>query len=133
MAQVELIWVERQRYVAIDSGGHSAVFSSKDDIGVKPSEALLMALAGCSAHDVVEIIGKRKLTLDSLKVTVSAEQNEKAPWAFTHIHLRYAAAAPGLDLDQLTRAIDLSLNKYCSVRASLSPDVQVTFEAVVTE
>ncbi|NTW01396.1 MAG: OsmC family protein [Oscillochloris sp.] len=133
MAQVELTWIERQRYLAVDSGGHSAVFSGKDDVGVKPSEAMLLALAGCSAHDVVEIIGKRKLDLEQMKVTVTAEQAEKAPWAFTRIHLRYAAAADGLDVDQLTRAIDLSLNKYCSVRASLSPDVQVSFEAVIVE
>ncbi len=131
MAQVELTWIERQRYLAVDSVGHSAVFSGKDDVGVKPSEALLLSLAGCSAHDVVEIIGKRKLTLDSLKVTVSGEQKEKAPWPFTRIHLRYTASAEGLDIEQLNRAIDLSLNKYCSVRASLSPDVQVTYEAVL--
>ncbi|NNJ12330.1 OsmC family protein [Chloroflexales bacterium ZM16-3] len=131
MAQVELTWIERQRYLAVDSGGHSAVFSGKDDVGVKPSEALLMALAGCSAHDVVEIIGKRKLSLDKLTVTVTAEQAEKAPWAFLRIHLRYAASAAGLELDQLNRAIDLSLNKYCSVRASLAPEVDVSFEAVV--
>jgi putative redox protein len=131
MAQVELTWIERQRYLAVDSGNHSAVFSAKEDVGVKPSEALLMALAGCSAHDVVEIVGKRRLALTKLKVIVTGEQAEKAPWAFTRIHLRYVASAEGLDMEQLTRAIDLSLNKYCSVRASLSPDVEVSFEAVV--
>lgn len=131
MAQVELTWVERQRYLAVDSGGHSAVFSSKDDVGVKPSEALLLALAGCSAHDVVEIIGKRRLELTALKVHVTGEQAARAPWAYKHIHLRYSARAEGLDQEQLIRAIDLSLNKYCSVRASLSPDIEVTFEAIV--
>jgi putative redox protein len=131
MAQVELTWIERQRYLAVDSGGHSAVLSSKDDVGVRPSDTLLMALAGCSAYDVVEIIGKRRLDLTRLKVTVTAEQAEQAPWAFTRIHLRYVAAAVGLDQEQLARAIDLALNKYCAVRASLAPEVAVSFEAVI--
>jgi putative redox protein len=130
VATIELTWIEQKRFLGVDSGKHSVVLSSGDDVGVKPSENMLIALAGCAAYDVVEILQKQRLELQRLAIAVSAEQADKAPWPFRRIHLRVTAAAPGLRTEQLTRAVDLSLNKYCSVRASLHPEIAVTFEAV---
>jgi putative redox protein len=131
MARVELTWIEGQRYLGVDSTRHSVVLSSGDDVGVRPSEALLIALAACSAHDVVAIVEKQRAELRRLSVTVSGEQETAPPRAFRAIHLRFAAAADGLTPEKLRRAADLALNKYCSVRASLSPTIAVTFETVL--
>lgn len=131
MGQVELIWIEKHRFLGIDSTQHSVVLSRRDDVGVKPSDGLLIALAGCASYDVVEILQKQRLDLRKLAVTVDAEQAEVAPWAFRRIHLRFTASAEGLKPEQLERAVDLAINKYCSVRASLAPEVEVTFEGIV--
>ncbi len=130
MAKAEVIWLNEQTYIGVDSTGHSLVASKpgEDSIGVKPSDLLLIAVATCANVDVVEIIRKRRADLRKLIVRVSGEQAAEAPWAFQKIHLRFEIEAAGIDEAQVERAIDLALNKYCSVRSSLSPDVAVTFE-----
>jgi putative redox protein len=133
MGPVEVSWIGQKRFVGVDSTQHSVVLSAGDDIGVKPPEAMLISLATCALYDVIDILHKQRLELRSLVASVSGTQSQAPPWAFTHIHLRFTAAAEGLRPEQLTRAIDLSLNKYCSVRASLRPEIEVTFEGVVEE
>jgi putative redox protein len=134
MAQAHVTWVEEQTYIGIDSTHHSVVLSrpGEHSIGIKPSDLLLIAVAACANVDIVEIVKKRRATLSKMAVTVTGEQAAEAPWTFQKIHLHYEVSATGIDQDQLSRAIDLSLNKYCSVRSSLSPDVQVTFDCALT-
>ncbi len=133
MAQIDLTWIAEKRFLGVDSTGHSIVLSAANDIGVKPAETLLIALAACSAYDIVEIIGKQRATLQRLAVHVTAEQAEQPPWAFQRIHLRFLATADRLTQERFERAIELALNTYCTVRASLSPDIAVTFEAELRE
>ncbi|MGQ9905034.1 MAG: OsmC family protein [Anaerolineae bacterium] len=130
MANAEVIWLNEQTYIGVDSTGHSLVISKpgEDSIGVKPSDLLLIAVAACTNVDVVEIVKKRRATLNKLVVRVSGEQAAEPPWTFQKIHLSFEVDAAGIDSLQLERAIELSLNKYCSVRSSLSPDVAITFD-----
>jgi putative redox protein len=132
MAQIALTWVAEQRFLGVDSGGHSVVLSAPNDIGVKPAETLLIALAACASYDIVTIIAKRRATLQSLIVDVTAEQAERPPHQFTSIHLHVRVIATNLSQTQLERAIDLALNKYCTVRASLNPAIIVTVQADMT-
>ena len=127
MAKVELTWVEQQRFLGVDSTGHTVVLSPGNDIGVKPAETLLIALAACAAHDVVEILHKQRAYLEQLRVHVTGEQAAEPPWAYQRIHLAFQVAADGVRLVQLERAVELALNKYCSVRASLAAAIDVTF------
>ena len=131
MGQINLTWIDQQRFLGVDSGGHSMVLSPPNDVGVKPSETLLISLAACTAHDVVEILHKQRVPLGRLAVQAEGEQAAEAPWAYRRIQLRFQARAGGLALERLERAIDLSLNKYCSVRASLDPAIEVTFTAEI--
>ncbi len=131
MAQIELNWLGAQRYLAIDSKGHTVLLSPPNDIGIKPSEGLLVALAACSAYDVVEITQKQRAKLQALKVFVTSEQAKEAPWRYQKIHLTYQITAEGTNQAKLERNVDLALNQYCSVRASLHPEIAVTFEVVL--
>lgn len=133
MAHVEVTWINEHRYLAVDSTNHTVVLSPPNDIGIKPSEGLLIALAACTMHDVIEIIQKQRARLDRLVITVEGEQAPDPPWAYQHINLRFQVTAARLRQEQLERAVDLALNKYCSVRASLSPEIAVTFETELQE
>lgn len=133
MTRVELVWQAGQRYWGADSAGHTVLLGADDQPGVRPADALLLALAGCSAYDVVAIARKQRLALARLSVTAEAERAARPPRAYTRIHLRYAAAAAGLTDAKLRRAVDLALNRYCSVRASLDPAIAVSFEVAVLE
>lgn len=128
MAHIELSWIQDHTFLGVDSTGHSIVLSTPGGAGVKPSENLLIALAACSAVDTVDILKKQRAQLERLVVSVEAEQDTDPPWMFRRIHLRYHVTATGTTLEKVQRAIDLALNKYCSVRASLHPDVVVTFD-----
>lgn len=131
MAEVHLTWIEKQRFRGVDSAGHSVVLAPPNDAGVTPTEMLLVALAACAAHDVVVILQKQRAGLQRLSVAVTGEQAGKPPRAFQRIHLRFHAVAPNARASQFDRAVDLALNKYCSVRASLSAEIAVTFEAIL--
>lgn len=131
MAQINLTWIEQQRFLGVDSSGHSMLLSPPSDVGVKPSETLLIALAACASHDVVEILQKQRAQLERLAVQVTADQAPDPPWAYQRIHLHFQVQAADLAQVRLERAIDLALNKYCSVRASLSPEIAVTFTAEI--
>jgi putative redox protein len=93
---------------------------------MKPSELLLVALASCSAYDVVDILEKKRVDLEKLEVTVSKVQDQDPPWTFREIHLDYLLEGSGLTEKGVEQAIQLSLEKYCSVAATISGKAEIT-------
>jgi len=122
-------WIGNKEFVGIDSSKHSVVMSTQDEAngtGMRPSELLLIALAGCTAVDVVSILEKRREKLTGLEVTVDGEQDDDPPWTYRKIHLTYTLHGTDLSQQSVQRAIQLSEDKYCSVRATVSGVAQVT-------
>jgi putative redox protein len=120
MASALVKWVKGKQFVGTDSTNHSVVLSTPDEgTGMKPSELLLVALASCTAVDVVDILAKKKTPLESLEITASAEQDADPPWTFRKIHLLYRVKGAGITENGLEQAIHLSENGYCSVAATL--------------
>jgi putative redox protein len=132
MGAITLRWVEDKMMVASDTNGHSIVIGRSPDpqhqwVGVKPSDLLLMAVASCSAYDVVEILTKQREPLQELKVICSGDQMNDPPYTFTRIHLCYQVVG-AVNPERLERAIRLSEDKYCSVISTLRPGVPITSE-----
>jgi putative redox protein len=122
-------WLSGKRFVGIDSTNHAVVISSKDEgVGVKPSDLLLIALASCTAVDVVEILSKKRLPLDALEIITTGEQDADPPWTFRKIHLRYRLSGRGLTDKAVEQAIQLSEEKYCSVAATVRATAEITTE-----
>ncbi len=122
-------WLSGKRFVGIDSTNHAVVLSSKDEgVGVKPSDMLLIALASCAAVDVVEILSKKRLPLDSLEIITTGEQDADPPWTFRKIHLKYRLGGHGLTDKAVEQAIQLSEEKYCSVAATVRATAEITSE-----
>lgn len=107
--------------------------SGGSDVGPSPMETTLMALAGCSGMDVVSILRKMRAPLDGLRISVTAERATEHPKVFTAIHLHYAARGRGLVHADVSKAVALSLEKYCSVSAMLSKTARITHEIVVSD
>lgn len=93
-----------------------------------PVDTALVGLAGCTGSDVVDIARKKRLDLKEFRVEVQAERRDEYPRRFTKIKLIYHVVAPGSNEQAFRQAIDLSLEKYCSVTHSLNPDIPVTYE-----
>lgn len=122
-------WITGQQYVGIDSTNHAVVLSTKhENVGVKPSDLMLIALAACTAVDVVDILAKKRLLLDSLEIITSGQQDEDPPWTFRKIHLVYRIKGAGLTDKAVAQAIELSEEKYCSVAATLRGVADITTE-----
>ena len=98
--------------------------------GMNPMEVLLNALGACSAFDVVEMIRKRRLELLEYRIDLEGERADDVPAYYTKIHARHVINAPGLKREMAERFVDLAMNKYCSVAASLTADIDFSVELV---
>ena len=130
--QTTLRWIPGgNRFVSTDSTGHSVVMSTpKENTGMKPSELILSALAGCASVDIVDILAKKRTPLSYLEVQVSAEQDADPPWTFRKIYVKFLVKGEGLTEKNVEQAIQLSEEKYCSVAATLrgKADIITSFE-----
>src|SRR3954470_10480438 len=84
-------------------------------VATSPVELLLLAAATCTATDVVIILQKQRVTLETLEVRVSGTRREDHPRRFTAIAFHFGVHGAGVDDVKVRRAVDLSLEKYCSV------------------
>ncbi|HOB34442.1 MAG: OsmC family protein [Firmicutes bacterium] len=96
------------------------------DDGVSPMEAVLLAAGGCSGLDVVSILGKMRQPLQALEIQVVGERQEEHPRYFRTITIKYLLKG-NLDPEKVKHAIELSLNKYCSVTNGLAPKARITY------
>lgn len=134
MAEAKVKWLDKKQFVGVDSSRHSVVLSTQDEsngIGCKPSDMLLMALASCTAVDVVEILSKKRTPLDCLEVDVKGEQDADPPWAFRKVHLTYHMRGNGLTPASVEQAIRLSEEKYCSVAATIRGVADISWDYVI--
>jgi putative redox protein len=96
-----------------------------DGAGLRPMQTLAIALGGCIGMDVVSILQRMRQPLEGLWIEVEGQQAEDYPRRYTELTLTYHVRG-AVDERKLQRAIGLSENKYCSVRASLGADVRLT-------
>lgn len=95
--------------------------------GMTPMQLLLGALMGCMSIDVMLVLKKQKMSPKTYRVAVDAHKKEGVPTPYERIHFRIYIDKE-IDFKRVDRAVDLSLNKYCSVRASLHPDIAISYE-----
>ncbi|HYU05577.1 MAG TPA: OsmC family protein [Thermoplasmata archaeon] len=110
------------RFRASADGGPEILFDAGDAAtrrGPSPMQGALLAAMACTASDVVEILRKERVAFTSLEIEAEAERAKNPPRAFTKIHLHYRVRGDGIRESAVTRAIDLSSEKYCSVGVML--------------
>lgn len=101
--------------------------------GMRPMEMLLSSLGACSSIDVIDILRKMRQPLDDIKVTLNGErEKDKTPSLFTDIHVSFNLYGD-LDVDKAKRAVDMSMEKYCSVAKILEKTAKITWETNILE
>jgi putative redox protein len=94
--------------------------------GARPMEMILMGLGGCSAIDVVLILQKQRQVIEDMAITIEAERvPNETPSIFKTIHVHYNFKGD-LNEEKVKRAIELSMDKYCSVTAILNKTAEIT-------
>lgn len=115
-----------------NESGHRCILDANEKLGGKnkgfrPMELLAGSLAACATIDVIMILEKQRFNLIDYKVEIIAGRKEEVPSSFETIHLSFFLDKL-VDREKAKRAIELALFKYCSVSASLSDKIKITFE-----
>jgi putative redox protein len=125
--RITLAWERGLVFRGGAEGVPEVVIDGDNAAGPGPMLNLLLAAAACSGSDVVSILQKMRVGLRECRIEASGTRREQEPRRYTAIHFEYHLAGDGLDQNRARRAIDLSLEKYCSVMASLAPDTRITY------
>lgn len=117
-----------------DSNGNSIIIDSSADLegqnrGMTPMQVLLGSLMGCMSIDIILVLKKQKISPKNYKVEAITKKREGVPTPYEKIHF-VVSIDEDIDRKRIHRAISLSLEKYCSVRACLKDDIDITFEIV---
>lgn len=105
-------------------GGFHVGVDSSGEIGPAPMEMLLLSVAGCMAIDILMILEKSRVPVDSLWFDAVGTRAETAPKRYTAITLVCHVTGPSDDDEaRVTRAVELSRDKYCSVLHTLDPEI----------
>lgn len=127
----ELNWIKDMQFVGKVGDGHSITLDKPEGgTGPSPMEALLIGVAGCTAMDIVSIMKKRRAALTALRVNISGERAEDFPKRYTRISIEYVLEGKSLSPKDVERAIDLSMNKYCSASASVNAPIDHSYRIV---
>lgn len=122
---VETNWQGEKTFETQNNEGNTLKMSSGDD-AVSPMEALLGALSGCTMIDAISILGRfvRNDQLKNLRVEAEGERNDKAPRYFTKVTLTFHVEGD-LPAEDVWKAMRQSDEKFCSVRHSMTSDVEL--------
>ena len=136
MAHATVTWFGDKQFVGVDSSKHAVVMSTQDEAngtGMKPSDLLLVALAGCTAVDVIGILEKKRQDVRGFAIHIQGEQDEDPPWTFRRIEIEYVVTGRGIKEKALADAIRLSEGKYCSVSATVQGVAEITHTYRIVE
>ena len=118
--EVQAEWVGESCFVGRNpSGGEIRIGSLGEQPGVSPMELLLMAVAGCTGVDVVNILNKKRQVLTKLSLEVKGRMSAEFPKVYKEIEIIYHMWGSDLEPKAIEHAIGLSLEKYCSVSLNL--------------
>jgi len=131
-------WVEGSLMVAESGSGHAVVLdgppeSGGRNLGIRPMEMLLLGLGGCTDYDVVHILRKGRHQVTRCEVELEARRADSDPKVFTHIHVHFIVAGPGLTEKAVQRAVQLSAEKYCSASLMIGEVAKITHDFVLVE
>lgn len=129
--EVTVRWQEQLQFTGGPAGRTPVSVDGNSKVATSPIELLLIAAASCTAADVVIILQKQRVKLEALDISVRGTRRETEPRRFTAIAFHFAVRGEGADDVKVRRAIDLSLEKYCSVVASLAPDTAISYDVSI--
>lgn len=131
MPKAKVRWSGGLQFVGIPSSGHAVLVDAAEDVGgldsaPRPVELLLIAQGGCSGMDVVSILRKMKVDFSDFEIELEGERTEEHPRFIKRIHLVYKIWG-NVPEEKFKKAIDLSLEKYCTVANTLRGKADITY------
>ena len=123
-----------RKFVARTGSGHQiAMDDAMGNTGAKPIELVAVALGGCTAFDVINILRKKRQVVTGYQVSVEADQVSAPPQVFTEVRILHKLTGYSLDHKAVDDAIRLSEEKYCSVGAMIAKTAKIHSRAEILE
>ena len=104
-----------------------------DNDGFRPMELLSIGLAGCTAMDVISILAKKRQEVTSFEVRVHADRADDHPKVITRLAIEYVISGKELSREAVSRAVELSSEKYCPAQAMFGKIVPMDIKISITE
>ncbi len=129
---IALSWLNNMVFEA-EVDGYTLKLDAKPDVGgtnqgPRPKPLVMVALAGCTAMDVISILTKMRVDVESFHVKVEGELTENHPKQFTAMHIIYEFKGKDLPMDKLEKACRLSQDTYCGVSATYRKAMNLSYE-----
>ena len=123
---------------ATNSEGNTVLMDGSKEIGghgkgMRPMQLLLTALGGCSSVDIIVILRKQKQELESIEIEVNGDRDPvgiEGYSLFKTIEVHFILKG-NVDKDKVERAVQLSMEKYCSVTKTLEPTAKITYKVTL--
>lgn len=123
-----------EMFIGISPSGHAVAMDVKNENKTAPTplELLMIAVGGCTAVDVVDILRKKRQTVTDYKVEVSGERRAEHPRSFEKLFVRHIVRGRNVSSEAVAAAIKLSDETYCSVAATVKPTAEIvtSFEII---
>jgi putative redox protein len=138
MTEAKVTLVSDMQFSGTASSGHTLIMDADDaagghNSGFRPMELLLVGFGGCSGMDVISILRKKRQTITGLEINVKGEKTDSSPKIYKEVHIEYVVKGKGVETGAVERAISLSLDKYCSVGATLAAAGTITHSFRIIE
>ena len=134
---IDLKWMDKMAFET-EVNGHKLVLDASEEVGgedrgPRPKQLMLVSLAGCTGMDVVSILKKMRVELEYFNVKVEGDVREEHPKKYETMKVTYEFKGKELDLEKLKKAVTLSEEKYCGVRAVYNSAIKITSEIVILD
>lgn len=130
-AAVHVEWNGDRRFDAGRPGGPTMRLDGDAVTGQSPVDALMSALAACTAIDVVDILAKRRTPAAALSIDAVGTRADSVPRRVVRAELTYHLTGENVERAHAERAVELAITKYCSVRDSLDAAIPVHYCVVL--
>jgi len=122
-------WLENLQFEVEDEAGHTIRIDAAEAHGggtaFKPTDLLMVSLAGCTAMDAISILRKKRQQVTGFEVIVRGERAGEHPRKFLRLEVEYVVRGVEVSPKAVERSIELSATKYCPVQANLAPTVEI--------
>lgn len=138
MAEARVHLISDMQFEGRSGSGHRLVMDADDSSGgqnkgFRPMELLLVGFGGCSGMDVISILRKKRQNVSGLEIQVTGEKADSHPHIYKNVHIEYVVRGKGIQEEAVERAVALSLDKYCSVGATLAKAGTITHSYRIVE
>lgn len=133
--EAKVTWESDLSFVGVADSGFPIKMSSPSgpEAGAGPVELTAMALAACTAMDVISILMKKHERVTEFHVLVHAERATSYPKVISSAELEYVVTGHEVKEASLRRAIELSVKQYCPVYAMLSKAFPIELRYTIVE